>query len=369
MEKLDKVRNANASRWITVGDRCSKDFFDFHKDFSRKTMISELVDGARSIRDPKAIEEYVQNFFKELYRNDLEVERNIDGRLQCLGSVPCIVTEEMNIILTGEISELEVEKAVKDLPNDKTPGLDTIPNEILKVLWESIGKDFTEAVQETFDQGQLHPALNEGLMSVIPKNEVLTNIRNFRPISVLYSSYKVMAKTLANRLQPILPSVILPNQTAFVKEHSIFDNIVLATEAVEYARESKQNLVILLLDMEKAYDRVNWTFLEDSMEKLGFLALFIKWTSALYRGASTAILVNGNKCQKFMLERSVRQGCPLAPYLFLFTSEVLSYMINDPKYGIKGLVLPNGEEVRDQRYADDTNLYVEGSPENLERVR
>lgn len=84
MEKLDKVRNSNAARWITVGDRCSKDFFEFHKECGRKTLISDILDGPRSIRDPKEISLYVQNYFQELYKNDQVVERNIQGRRDCL---------------------------------------------------------------------------------------------------------------------------------------------------------------------------------------------------------------------------------------------------------------------------------------------
>lgn len=212
MDKLDKVRNSNASRWITVGDRCSKEFFEFHKEYGRKTIISKLIDGTRSLRDPKEIERYVHGYFKELYKNDLEVESNIQRRAICLMSVPTVVTTEMNAILTEDISEREVEKAVRDLPNDKTPEIDTIPNELLKVLWGTIGEDMTAALHDMLNRGLLHPTLNEGLTSLIPKNENLNNIKNFRPIAVLTSTYKVMAKTLANRLQPLLPTVGLSYQ-------------------------------------------------------------------------------------------------------------------------------------------------------------
>lgn len=160
------------------------------------------------------------------------MENNVEGRRKCLNSVPYIVTEEMNKNLTSEILEKEVEMAVKDLPNNKTPGLDSIPNELLKVLWNIVGNDITEMLDETLNIRILHPPLNEGLTSMIPKSDILINIRNFRPIAVLTSTYKIMAKTLVNILQPILPKVILPTQTAFVKERSILDNIVLATEAI-----------------------------------------------------------------------------------------------------------------------------------------
>lgn len=125
--------------------------------------------------------------------------------------------------------EKEVEIAVKDLLNDKTPRLDMIPNELLKILRETVEKDFTEMLQDTLDNGVLHLALNKKLTSLIPKSNTLTNNTNFRPMAVLTLTYKIMAKTLANKLQSILPKIILPTLTTFVKERSIFDNILMAT--------------------------------------------------------------------------------------------------------------------------------------------
>lgn len=92
--------------------------------------------------------------------------------------------------------------------------------------------------------------------------------------------------------------------------------------------------MILLIDIEKAYDRVNSTFIQQTMKKLGFSKKWVKWTIALYWNAQSTILVNKQKSQKFTLERSVRQGCLLVPYLYLFILDVLSYMINYPTYVI-----------------------------------
>lgn len=103
---------------------------------------------------------------------------------------------------------------------------------------------------------------------------------------------------MANRIQPFLPQIILPTQTAFVKNRCILDNDFLATEAIKWAKESRQNLVILLLDFEKAYDRVNWSFLEATMRKMGFSETWILWSSSLYRNAESSILVNGKKAKK-----------------------------------------------------------------------
>jgi hypothetical protein len=184
----------------------------------------------------------------------------------------------------------------------------------------------------------------------------------------LPATYKIIAKTLANRLQPLLPSCILPTQTAFVKNRCILDNVLLATEAIEWAKESQQDTILLLLDFERAYDRVNWNFLETAMIKLGFSEKWVSWTAALYKGAHSSMLVNGKKLPKFEIHRSVRQGYPLAPYLYLFILDVLSYMINDPVYGVNGLTLPDGTTIRIQCFADDIALYLQGTHDNMERT-
>lgn len=121
------------------------------------------------------------------------------------------------------------------------------------------------------DRKVIHPSLNNGLQSLIPKGGCKSLLGNYRPISVLLAIYKLMAKVMANRMQDNLPFWIRPSQTGFVKNHCILDNVFLAYEAMEWARESKQDLILLMVDFMKAYDRVNWTFLQEAMRKLGFI--------------------------------------------------------------------------------------------------
>ena len=137
---------------------------------------------------------------------------------------------------------------------------------------------------------------------------------------------------------------------------------------MEWAVESQQPLVLMLLDFEKAFDRVSWTFLQAAMNKLGFNNTFIRWTTSLYQEAESVVLVNGQHSPAFSLERAVRQGCPLAPYLYLLVADVLGYMLQDLEYGIQGLKLRNGEVCTEMLFADDSSLYLHGSKENLDRT-
>lgn len=231
-----------------------------------------------------------------------------------------------------------------------------------------IGDDITDFINESLRDDRFDADILYGIFALIPKGGTLSSIKNYRLISILTEIYKLVAKALPNRIQPVLSDYILPTQTEFFKGRCILDNVFLAAEASEWAKESSQDLVILLLDFKKAYDRVSWAFLEAAMAKLGFSSQWISWVSSLYRGAQSSLIVNGKKLLRFDITRSVRQGCPLAPYLYLFVSDVLSHMISDPTYGIEGLRFPDGTFVRCQCFADDSALFLRGTKENLQRA-
>ena len=112
------------------------------------------------------------------------------------------------------------------------------------------------------------------------------------------------------------------------------------SEATEWAQYSGQHLAILVLDFEKAYDRVDWSFLEGTLERLGFPHGWIEGISGLYRTASSRVIIGGRMGERFCLERSVRQGCPLVPYLFLCFAEAMTHLLRARTTGIWGVRLP-----------------------------
>jgi hypothetical protein len=152
--------------------------------------------------------------------------------------------------------------------------------------------------------------------------------------------------------------VIRLNQTGFIEGRNILDNTFLAQEAQVWAEESNQDLILLLLDFEKAFDRIEWSFLFEALARIRFYPKWIRWVSSLYTLASSTIKLNGVEGSTFPLTRSVRQGCPLSPYLFILVTDVLGHMLDDPRFGVEGLTLPGGREIRDQTFADDTALYL-----------
>jgi mannosylglycoprotein endo-beta-mannosidase len=258
-----------------------------------------------------------------------------------------MVTGDANASLVSNLSLEEVGRAIRALPKGKTPGHDGIPMEFFQECEQEIAPDLLQTFTTLLSEGETSAYINKGVITLIPKSGDHARLNNWRPITLFGSIYKILAKVLARRLQAVLPNIIRPNQTGFMEGRSILDNVFIAQEALSWAEESNQDLVLLHLDFEKAFDRIEWGFLFGALEKFGFGDTWIRWVKALYKGASSVVKLNGKIGPDFKLVRSVRQGCPLAPYLFILAMDVLGYMLADPKNEVEGLSLPKGGLIRD----------------------
>ena len=233
------------------------------------------------------------------------------------------------------------------------------------MFWSDISDALISALNFSYDTGKLPITQRRGLIKLIPKKETdLRNLKNWRPLSLLNCDYKIAAKSIANRIQATLPKLINNDQTGFIKGRFIGENIRLIDSIINYTANENIPGLILLLDFEKAFDTLEWPFIEKTLQHYGFGLSIQKWIRTLYCDIESCIINNGWMSDCFIIERGVRQGCPLSPYLFVLSVEVLANAIRrDPS--IKGISVSQNE-IKLSQYADDTTLILDGSQDTLE---
>jgi hypothetical protein len=180
-----------------------------------------------------------------------------------------------------------------------------------------------------------------------PKNGLrCLGINNWRPITLLNVSYKILEKILQMHLQPVLMELISLDQSTFFPMRCILDNIFLTQETITHAKQSHQPLLFLKLDFSKAYDKVDLSFLFAALHQLGFPEIFISMVQLLFQHAAAHVSVNGKSTAAFPILQGVQQGCPLAPYLFLIIGEILNHSLKrvSSQGRIKGIWLPGAKE-------------------------
>jgi len=177
-----------------------------------------------------------------------------------------------------------------------------------------------------FNSCILDDKINATNIVLIPKVPNPVSVTDFRPISLCNVLYKLISKVLANRLNGVLPVIISSSQSAFIPGRLIFWQ---PTKPCTLCKpECGANLNVgLKLDMSKAYNRVEWTFLEAIMWKLGFDARWIRLVMVCVRSVSYSVVVNGKPMGNIKPARGIRQGDPISPYLFLLCAESLSLLI------------------------------------------
>jgi hypothetical protein len=309
------------------------------------------------IRDHERIEEEIHRYYHTLLiENNRDREEAIS---RVINHIPKLITLEQNAALNRPISKEEVEKLVKDMPLGKAPGPDGFTTDFFHHCWDIIGQDVWEVVEESRSSGQVLQAFNATFLTLIPKEERVTNPKQFRPIALCNVIYKIITKVIANRLKPILPFVISKEQDGYVEGRKIMNSVILANEVVSSLKTTKTPGMLIKLDLSKAFDRASWQYLRAILESFGFEHDWVNWILNLTSSTFFSILINEVPLRPFSTSRGIRQGDPLSPFLFVLMAEGLGRYIKSAvlEGTLLGLPLHNIRHAPSHsQFIDDTLL-------------
>ena len=221
---------------------------------------------------------------------------------------------------------------------NKSPGTDGITVEFYRYFWNEIRKLVFDSINNAFKDKILSCEQKRGVIRLIPKKDKdLTNVKNWRPISLLNTDYKIIAHILATRLQTVLPTVISKDQSGYLKNRNIGINIRSIFDTIETIESQNLSALLAFLDFEKAFDKINWTFLQNTLKQFGFGNILIEWVKILSTDIESCVINNGTTSKYFKIKSGVRQGCPLSALLFLVAVETVAIAIrkNENINGVK----------------------------------
>ena len=200
--------------------------------------------------------------------------------------------------------------------------------------------------------------MQQTIITLIPKNGDLKQLKYWRPISLLCNDYKILTNILAIRLKTILPQIISKEQACSIPNRTIFNNLFLIRDLITLNKEKNTNFHILQTDQEKAFDKVDHDFLIRTMKKLGFSQNFINFIQILYKNNKSYIINNGYLSSPIHLYRRLKQACPLSLPVYVIQSEITTINTNENE-NIIGIKIPNKtKQIKISQYADDSNFLI-----------
>ncbi|XP_071695221.1 uncharacterized protein [Rutidosis leptorrhynchoides] len=338
-------------KWVTDGDENSKFFHSVIRRRNNTNSIRGLTINGTWNDSPSDIKDEVFNHYKNIFEAT-DVERPSLENL-CYPSI----SPDVAAAIEEKFVEKEIHDAILDCGSTKAPGPDGFNLRFFKKFWNVIKGDLINAINWFWDKAEFSKGCNASFVTLVPKKKDPLCLGDFRPISLIGSYYKVIAKLLSNRLRKVIPSLVGPEQSAFLRGRFILDGALIVNECVDYLKNNRKKGLIFKVDFEKAFDCLNWEFLLEVMKSMGFGDKWRNWIFNCLSSASISVLVNGSPTKEFSLGRGVRQGDPLSPFLFILAAEGLNIMAKSAiDNGLfNGLKVGNDEiTISHLQYADDT---------------
>jgi hypothetical protein len=267
--------------------------------------------------------------------------------------------------LAKSLDKHEVLEAVRASPKGRSPGIDGIPYEFYKEYWDIVGEDMVGVLNEILQRGELSETQKQGIIILIPKALHPSSTKDFRPITLLTTDYKILTKVLANRLKMYLAKLVNIAQKGSVPGRTILDAISTIRDVMKYKNTAKEAGCILSIDFQNAYDVIDHGYLLKVLEHHQLGKGFVNYIRCILRGGTSRIQINGHMSQSFPIHRSVRQGCPLSMILCILAMNPLLHTLQQHGRGFR--ILNHIETAT--AYVDDVTIFLDSEQDVVSITR
>ena len=358
--KLQGTIIRSRARWVEEGEKNSKYFLNLEKRNRTSNAIFKIQNTKGELLvENKLILKEIKGFYKTLYTSS-----ECDPGEFFHGLPNRKLDDEEALYCEGSLTLEECTNAIKSMQNDKSPGSDGLSVNFYKKFWNLVGPIVVESLNYGFEKGHLSTEQSRGVISLIAKpGKNIEFLQNYRPITLLNVDYKIGAKVLSARLKTVISKVIGSHQTGFIKGRYIGENIRYVLDLVNFTDQEQIPGFLFLIDFEKAFDKIEWLFIQHTLSFFNFGSSFKRWIEVFYTNSEACVCNNGYTTGFFQVQRGVRQGCPLSPYLFILCAEILALKVNCNNI-IRGISV-NGIETKLLQYADDTVFSLSDNRESL----
>ena len=315
LSKLDVEQAKGAQvrtriHWVEEGEVSPSFFFSLERKRGSDRRVSALrLPNGSIVSSPTDLCSSFRSFYQDLFTGSAT---DSAAQASLFNNISATLPSHLADLCEGELSYAEVHQALVGMARSKAPGSDGLPMEFYLRFWDLLGSDLGDVLNSCFRSGSLSLSQRSSVISLVFKKRGRLDPRNWRPISLLNDDYKLASRSLAGRLLKVIHVVVNSDQTCGVPGRFIGENVALLRDVVDFASCCNDPVAILSLDQEKAFDRVDWHFMDTTLRTMGLGPSFVLWVKLFYSGARSCINVNGYLSSFFSLSRGVRQGCPLS---------------------------------------------------------
>lgn len=318
------------------------------------------------IYDQNSLKNMALSYYRDLFTSNQREPR----QLQTVSAFPPLNSTERDS-LSSVISSQEIKEAVFQMGRFKAPGPDGIQAFFYQDFWTIVGNDVCDLVRDCSVHYHKIVSLNNTNLVLIPKKDVPERIKDFRPISLCNVSYKVITKVISLRLRSIMNKVVGKHQCSFIAGRQSSDNIIIAQEVIHSMRDKRgsKGWMAVKVDLEKAYDRLEWPFIHDTLKRVGIEERMCQLIMACITSATFSVLWNGDRTEGFKASRGIRQGDPISPYIFTLCMERLSHLVTDAIAAEDWQPISltrHGPPISHLFFADDLILFGEASSSQVD---